>query len=328
MSAPRRALGASLGLALALVAGAARAQDASGAPDPLAVDAAQADYLEVEGLFRRLGETPAAARGPVLDDLYAACGRFLDRHLAVARPEQLSLVGATWLRLAERAKDEAALEKRLLAFRGIPNLPPDLARLIELHAARLQVKVGAVAPSFEAPVVDRPAAERPAGQPPAGQPPADQPPAGQPPAGQTPAEGAAPAARLTLPVPEKLVLLCFWSSQNPSCEAFCTRKLRPLWERHGARPGLLVVGVGVLLRDETPATHAAAATARKLPWTLVRDEGQRASAAYGAATLPFLCLVGPDGKVLAVGPAWQVCDSIGRMLDERFAPPPAPPQDE
>ena len=51
------------------------------------------------------------------------------------------------------------------------------------------------------------------------------------------------------------------------------------------------------------------------------DSAGKLTGAYGAADVPFLCLIGTDGKVLALGSGWQVIGEVSRILSERLTPP-------
>jgi hypothetical protein len=174
-----------------------------------------AAYAEIESLIDSIRRTAPDQRRKHLDSLYASCGAFLEAHLDAATPDQVTLVGTTWLQLASRAADTEALARRLKQLSAHPGLPPGLDRLVQLHSARLKLKVGVTAPAWSGVGLRD----------------------GKPLHGKA-LEG-------------KLVLLAFTSSRD---RTFSERKLAPLFARFKGKPVFTLIDVVIDVTDAEAVT--------------------------------------------------------------------------
>ncbi len=250
-----------------------------------------ADYARLEQLVRELRETPPDQRAALLDRLYQESGAFLDAHMEQATPAQLALAATTWLQLARRAGDEQALRERLERLeREAARLPATLRRQLRLQRGELAVRPGEVAPVWSA------------------------------------LDVRGGGSLLSSELRGKLALLHFWSPRHPAARGFVERKLAPLVARWQGDPRLAVVALAELEGEpDLRAGLLRAARSHGVTWRLALDPDGGFALDHGASTHPYLCLIDPEGKVLAVGHGWRVIDEIERLLSERLSKPAAAP---
>ena len=110
----------------------------------------------------------------------------------------------------------------------------------------------------------------------------------------------------------KVLLLDFWATWCGPCVAQIP-EIQATYNKYHAQ-GLEVVGIS-LDRNEKDLTSFI--KARKLPWPQVfdsRDKKVRLSKLYGVTAIPFLLLIGRDGKIEAVNPRNDLEGAVKRAL--------------
>ncbi len=279
-SLPRLALVLSLALAPAIAA----AQDAP----PAQQSPADAAFAAIEQSIKEIQQTPPANRQRLIAELHTQVGQFLDQHLQAASAEQLTKAGGIWLSLAGRLDTpEDAIRARIQQLHGRDPLPEELAGIVRQTEAKLNLKVGAVAPNWTA--VD-----------------------------------VKDGAQVTLEgLRGKLVLMDFWATWCPPCKALMQRELAPLQEKYGQDARFMLVGIGLPWNGETAEKEKAYSEEKNYHWKKVFDATGNAGQAYGVEGIPFLCLVDEEGKILVIGSGWEVIEDVKRVLGERLGAAPA-----
>lgn len=278
-------------LALSLLAPAgAFAQDT---PPPAGQQQSPADaaFARMEANLAAIRSTPPGdLRGRLIQELQAECGAFLDAHLQAATPDQLDKAAQIWFGLADQLQTpEEQVRARLAQVSGATNIPETLAGVLRQVNAKLNLKVGTIAPNWTAvDVVD---------------------------GSQVTLEG----------LRGKLVLMDFWATWCPPCVKLMREKLQPLHAKWGADPRFLLIGLGMPWNNETAEKEKAYAEAQGYHWKKVFDAPGESGQSYGVDGIPFLCLVDEEGKILIMGSGWSVIDRVDRMITERLGAPQAAP---
>lgn len=269
-------------LSLALTPAVAVAQDAP----PAQQSPADAAFAAIEASIAEIQRTPPANRQRLLTELHAQVGRFLDAHLQAASADQLTKAGGLWLMLADRMNvPEEAIRARITQLKGRDPLPEELAGVIRQIEAKLDLKVGATAPSWTA--VD-----------------------------------VKDGAQVTLEgLRGKLVLMDFWATWCPPCKSLMAQELKPLHDKYGQDPRFMLVGIGLPWNGETAEKEKAFSEQQGYHWKKVFDPSGAAGQAYGVEGIPFLVLVDEEGKILVMGSGWAVIEEVKRVLAQRLAAP-------
>ncbi|MBX3469540.1 MAG: TlpA family protein disulfide reductase [Planctomycetes bacterium] len=257
---------------------------------PAAAQESEADkaYTALELKIVEVQRAPAPSKPKLYEELFKECGAFLDAHLQACTAEQVNRAGGLWLLLAERHRaPEEAVRARIAQLRGLPRVPPELARIMQRIEARLNLKPGAPAPAFSAPSL---------------------------------IEGG---PRVSLEeLRGKAVLLVFWASHNPASRELLQDRIVALQRRHAQDPRLVIVAVGVSLGNDTAEAQRAMAGEHRWPWRMVFDADGAIAQAYGVELVPYLALVDPEGRMGMVGPGPQVIDGVEQVLQQRLGPRP------
>lgn len=271
-------------VSLALTPAVAAAQDAP----PAQQSPADTAFAAVEASIAEIQRTPPASRQRLLVDLHAQVGQFLDEHLQAASADQVTKTGGLWLMLANRLDTpEDAIRARITQLKGRDPLPEELAGVIRQTEAKLNLKVGAVAPNWTA--VD-----------------------------------VKDGAQVTLEgLRGKLVLMDFWATWCPPCKSLMAQELKPLHEKYGQDARFMLVGIGLPWNNETAEKEKAFSEQQNYHWKKVFDPSGAAGQAYGVEGIPFLVLVDEEGKILVMGSGWQVIEEVKRVLGERLGAAPA-----
>ncbi len=263
---------------LALAAGVALAVVATAQEQPS--PAAEA-YAQLEEKIVEVQRAPDAVKAKKYEELFAACGAFLDAHLQAADADQLTQVGGLWLALAERLRQpEQAIRARLAALRA-REVPDELATIMRRVEAKLALKEGGTAPAWSAADVVDGAQVSLAGQ-----------------------RG-------------KVVLMVFWASTSEQSVRLLQERVRPLHERH-APGGLVVVSVGVSEGGDSAAAEKGLAEELRWTWRKVFDARGEIARAYGVEGVPHVALIDGEGKLVAIGPARTAMGPVERALAERL----------
>lgn len=239
------------------------------------------DWAGVEEVLTKLETAQGEERTPLLVDLFTRTGEFLDRHLGKAPPDECERAAGYWLNLALRSDVEPEeVERRVAQVREkLVPMPPPLERACQIALARVKVRPGTAAPAWKARLVH--------------------------------GEGELDSKQLQ----GKLVLLDFWATWCGPCIALSKSRLAPLSQQYG--DALVIVGVGSAQND-TAQKQAAAAEKHGLAGTKVFDQDESMGLAFGVDSLPYLCLIDGEGKVLVTGPGARVIDEIEATLAKRL----------
>jgi hypothetical protein len=110
------------------------------------------------------------------------------------------------------------------------------------------------------------------------------------------------------------VLLSFWATWNPHCRDLLRQRLAPLARRH---PALTLIHVGVAGNGESLEGQEEHLASIRCGGVAAFDAGGSCAEAFGVNGTPFLCLIGPEGRVLARGPGLATIASVERLLTRR-----------
>lgn len=241
----------------------------------------QEAYARLEAKVDEVERAPAAARAQKYEELFTACGEFLDAHLAAATDDQLTRAGGLWLTLAERLRQpEEAVRRRIEALRA-RGAPEELQELLQRAEAKLGLKPGGAAPAWSATdLVD--------------------------------------GRQVSLEALRgKRVLMVFWATTSEHSVRLLQERVRGLHQRHAA--DLVVVAVGASVGGESAAAEEALVQELRWPWPKVFDARGKIARAYGVEAVPHVALIDREGKLEAIGPAQTAMPDVERALGERPA---------
>ncbi|RYF52075.1 MAG: TlpA family protein disulfide reductase [Cytophagaceae bacterium] len=110
----------------------------------------------------------------------------------------------------------------------------------------------------------------------------------------------------------KVVLMDFWATWCGPCVAGLP-ELKSAYDKYHSK-GLEVVGISL---DEDKKALTSFIKARKMPWPQIFDGKGWKSAVpgvYGVKAIPFLLLIGKDGKIAAVNPRGEIDKAVKAAL--------------
>lgn len=119
----------------------------------------------------------------------------------------------------------------------------------------------------------------------------------------------------------KYVIVDFWASWCIPCINLMKKRLIPLAEKLKGQENFAIVSLGVPWQEDTIEKQRAMAKKIGAPWKKVFDAEGAGAKAYGVSAIPYLVLVGPEGKILAKGSGFKAIGAIEKILDEKLSAP-------
>jgi hypothetical protein len=107
------------------------------------------------------------------------------------------------------------------------------------------------------------------------------------------------------------VLLSFWASWNPHCKDLLKQRLAPLVRR---APSLTLIHLGVGGNGEDLKKQVAYLDSIGCGGVRAFDRDGSCAKSFGVDGVPFLCLIGADGRVVARGPGLATIAVIERAI--------------